>query len=113
MDKLRKIIFISIIFIISFLLFIYLDDGFDIQAIKQIIQPLFFAFAFTSSVLFANLRRYLLVSSCSLLAILILFYLLQMLEIADWIGRMGFGILFITIFSYLPQFIKRGYIEKF
>lgn len=110
--KANKIIIALILFVIAVFVFTVLDVGMNVDQINQLVQPLFFAATFTLSVLFANFRKYLLISSALLLILLVITYILQMLVISDWVGRLGFGILFIVIFSYLPQFIKKGFLEK-
>lgn len=111
--KANKIILSPIVFIISFFVFVVLDVGMNIEHIYQAVQPLFFAITFVISLLFTEFRKYLLICSATLLIVLVVIYLFGMIEVSDWIGRLGFGILIIVLFSYLPQLIKRGYIEKF
>lgn len=111
--KANKIIISPILFVIAVFIFTVLDVGMKVDQINQLVQPLFFAATFTLSVLFANFRKYLLICSGLLLILLVITYMLQMLVISDWVGRLGFGMLLIILFSYFPQLIKRGYIEKF
>lgn len=111
--KVNKVIISSILFVISFFIFVVLDVGMTVEQISQIVQPLFFALTLVISVLFTQFRKHLLVFSIVCLIILVITYLFGMIEVSDWIGRLGFGMFFITIFSYLPQLIKKGYIEKF
>ncbi|MBI2596946.1 hypothetical protein HYW41_02205 [Candidatus Daviesbacteria bacterium] len=113
MNITKKVILTPVVFLLSGFIFAFLDNGIEIERFDQIIQPIFFAVILTSDILLPSFRKNLIIFSCCLLVLMILIYLLQNLMIADWIGRLGFGILFITIFSYTPEIIKRGYLEKF
>src|SRR3989344_9074499 len=99
--RLNKLILSPILFVISFLIFIVLDVGVNVEQASQIIQPLFFALTLVISILFTRFKKRLLVFSIVCLIILVGTYLFGMIEVSDWIGRLGFGIFFITIFSYL------------
>lgn len=111
--KINKAVITSILFVISFLIFIVLDVGMNVEQASQIIQPLFFALVFVVTTLFTGFRKYILIFSLALLFLLIIAYLFGRLSLSDWIGRLGFGILFLTIFSYIPELVKKGHIEKF
>lgn len=109
----KKIILTPILIIISTCIFLVLDNGGDTTQTSLIIQPILFGISFTISILFSSLRKYLMILSVILLSFMILIYLFQRLDISNWLGSLGFGMLFVTVLSYLPQFIKRGYIEKY
>lgn len=85
----------------------------NLEQTNQAMQPLFFALTLVISVLFTQFRKHLLVFSLLCLITLVISYLFGMIEVSDWIGRLGIGMLVIILFSYFPQLIKRGYIEKF
>lgn len=109
----KKIILTPILMIIVTSIFIILDNGGDVTQVNQIIQPIFFGITLILSVFFSNLRKYLIIIAITFLILLIFTYLFQMIEISAWLGNLGFGMLTITIFSYTPQFIRKGFIEKF
>ncbi len=109
----KKIIFAPILLVISSLIFIVLDNGSLTPQIDQLIPPVFFAITLTLCIFFPNFRKYLLIISVTLLILLIITYLFQILEISNWLGSLGFGMLIMIIFSYIPQLIKDGLIEKF
>lgn len=85
----------------------------EIKQPVQLIQPVIFALTGVIATFFLRKRKLILIISLSLLSLMIFAYLLSLMDISNWLGSLGFGMLFITIFSYLPQVIKRGYVEKF
>lgn len=113
MNQEKKIILIPILIPIFTLVFTVLNSGLKVNQLNQIIQPLAFALSATSCILFPNIRTNLIKGSLYILLSMVLVYLFNMLDIANWLGSLGFGVLFITIISYLPQLVKRGSIEKF
>lgn len=109
-----KIFFKSLIlFLIGIFIFTILDVGGEVEQIGQVVQPILYAVILVISTQFKKFRKNILFFSFILFGTMIIFYLLKRVEISDWIARLGFGMLFITIFSYLPQLIKKGYVEKF
>lgn len=109
----KKIILAPFLFIISIFAFTILDHGFGIKNIDEVIQPILFSLGFVIAVLLSPYRKYLFVTSMILLSLMVLTYLLQMMEISNWLGSLGFGMLVITFFSYIPEIVKKGFIEKF
>lgn len=113
MEKVVKILVTLILIILFTLLFFVLDFGFSFNHVSQIIQPLIFATTAAICILYPYYKKPILFISQVLLFLMVVTYLIKMLDFSNWIGSLGFGMLFITIFSYLPQIFKRGYIEKF
>lgn len=113
MNASKKMILIPVLIIIFSFVFTVLNTGLELKRFDQIIQPLIFALSITICILYSNFRKYFINASLCLLLAMVLTYMFNMLEIANWLGSLGFGILFITIMSYLPQLIRRGSIESF
>lgn len=111
MNTKKTIFMISTVIFLTFL-FILLNDG-EISQFGQIFQPFLFALTFSISIFIAPSRKFFLVASIVLLILMIFSYLFNLLEVSNWIGSLGFGMLLMTVFSYFNQFIKKGYIEKF
>ncbi len=59
------------------------------------------------------MRKYLLVISFVLLVLMVPFLLMGRLDTADLLGSLGFGSLMVVTISYLPQLLRKGYIDKF
>ena len=103
----------TIIFFVSIFIFSFLEFESSIIKIDTFIQPLIFAATLSISLCLPQLKKIVLAVSLLLLAVMILIYLFNMIEIANWIGSLGFGMLFVILSTYLPELLKRGYIEKF
>lgn len=64
-------------------------------------------------ILFLRLRKIVLVISLFFIGLMIFTYLIGLLEISNMIGSWGFGIFTVVVATYLPQLIKKGFIEKY
>ncbi len=113
MNSGKKIILIPVLIVMFTLFFTFLEFGLEIDKITQIIQPFIFALSAVICFLYTRLRRLILIGSLVLLIVMILTYLFDKLDFANWIGSLGFGIFTIVIFSYLPNLTKKGCIEKY
>lgn len=108
-----KYLWTAFVFSISLIIFMILEYGHITLSISEIIQPLFFASIVTLIFLRSKLRRYIFWFSSTLLILMIILYIFNLLLFANWVGGLGAGIMVILITSYLPEIIKKGYIEKF
>ena len=102
-----------IVFIVSIFIFSMLEFESSIDKIDTLIQPLIFALTLTIAIVLPRFRKNILLLSIVLLIVMVLTYLFNMISISNWIGGLGFGMLVVTLFSYLPQLIKKGHIEKY
>lgn len=110
--------FVAVLITIPFIwIFIILGFGLNVNlleiALFKFIQPVIFAVTATICIFFPFLRKYLLMVSLTLLIFMILTYLFNLFDFANWTGNLGFGILAIVVFSYIPQLLKKGYLEKY
>jgi len=110
---LTKIIFIPILFIFFVFIFTILDTGMEVNQLVLLIQPVIFALSAVIGIFFNALRKAILIISLALLSLMVFTYLLNLLEISNWIGSLGFGMLIIVIVSYLPNLIREGFIHKY
>lgn len=113
MKTTKKLLLIPILIVVLAYIFIILNIGVKINQISQVIQPLIFAVSVVICIFSSKFRKYIIQLSLVLLLFMVLSYLFNFLEISNWVGSLGFGLLFITVFSYVPKLIKKGYIEKF
>lgn len=113
MDSVKKIILALILIPLLAFVFVILDVGLEVNQFIQDLQPIIFAITVIICIFYLQFRRYILIISLILLFSMIVTYLFNMIEASNWIGSLGFGGLFITVFSYFPQFIRSGYIEKY
>ncbi len=91
--------------------FWYLESGFMIKNGDELIKSIIFGIT-----LFIAMnpvyRKYLFLVCFFLLTLMTFFYLFWQITWADRFGSIGFGILVITVFSYMWQLLKNGYVEK-
>lgn len=102
-----------IIFTVSLFVFYFLEFESSLAKVESLIQPLFFAASLAICIIRPHFRKIILIASVILLAVMIFTYLFNQINIANWIGSLGFGMLFIILATYLPELLRRGYIEKF
>lgn len=109
--KLSKILIAIMILIISFPIFIWLENGLAIKGSSDLIKPVIFSFS--ASFAYINFkRRLLLILSMIMLFIMVIFYLFWQIDLANWFGSLGFGMLVIYTLGHIPQLLKKGYVEK-
>lgn len=109
--KINKLLLSILILIISFPIFMWLESGFSIKSFLDLIKPLIFSFS--ASISFINFyKKFLLIFSLSLLIIMVFFYLIWKIDLSNWFGSLGFGMLIIYVVGYFPQLFKKGYVEK-
>lgn len=99
--------------ILALILIMVLTAVFTLLNYTSVIQPIIFALSATVNILYRTYTKLLLIVSLSLLSLMIIAYLFNQLNFSNWIGSLGFGLFIITIFSYLIELIKKGYIEKY
>lgn len=108
-----KYFWFVLIFLISFVIFMILEYGRFTTLITELIHPIIFSTISSWIFILPSSRYTILLFSLFSFLVMAVFYLFQLVEIANWIGSLGFGILVITVVSCLPQLIKKGFIEKF
>lgn len=59
-----------------------------------------------------KLRKYFLILSGLLLILMAVFFIFGQREWAERFGSNAFGLVLLLLISYVPQFIKKGYIEN-
>lgn len=107
----NKLLISIVIFSVSLPIFIWLESGFAIKSAHDLIKP--FIFSLSLAVSFNNFyKRILLIFSLILLGIMIFLYLLWKIDLSNWFGSLGFGILTIYVLGYIPELFKKGYVEK-
>ncbi len=107
-----KIIKVIIIFVVSMTVFSFLEYETSLNKIHTLIQPLFFSITLSICLVWPSFRKIFIFCALIFLTIMIFTYLLNILDIAEWVGSLGFGMLVITLISFSGDFIKKGYIER-
>lgn len=102
----------SIIFTFSLPILFFIHTGFMIDSLIRNLQIIFFAVSLAFAIVWPISRRYVFLISLPLIIGMAIFYILDMIYWADILGSTAYGLVILVILSYLPQFIKRGFIEK-
>ncbi len=102
--------------VLSFILFIFpimffLNSGFLTDDYWKIIQAFIFTIEFAVVVVWPKLKIFILWQILLMLVIMGLLYVAGIIEIADMVGSTAFGLVILSILSYLPQIVKLGYIK--
>lgn len=101
-----------VVFPVFLTIFMLLEYGRVTILTNEIIQPLIFTLAV--ELIYLRVKRLsILWFASALLVLMVIFYLFNFLLLANWLGSLGFGMLFITSVSYMPELLKHGFIEKF
>lgn len=82
------------------------------QATSKYLQSLLFVLTFITVTLKPKFKIIIFYLAFILLLIMIGFYLLQKITVANSLASIAIGILLITSLTYLPQILKNGYVEK-
>lgn len=91
----------------------FLEYGFAWNRIDHLIYPAVLMLITLIIFFISRLRKLFLISSSCILLVMILLYLLNELDLANIVGSFGFTLFLIVISAYLPQLIKKGFVEKF
>lgn len=110
MVKLSAKILIPFLLII---LFNFLEYGFKWNEAEQFIYPIILMIITLIVFYFSKLRKLFLISSFCILLVMVLLYLTNKLDLANIVGSFGFALLLIVVSAYLPELMKKGFIEKF
>lgn len=109
--KMSKFLVSILVFLISLPIFIYLESGFAINSFFDILKPLIFSASLIISIN-TIFRRFLLMISLIFLSFMVVFYIFWKMDFSNWLGSVGFGMLIIYVLGYLPEIIKKGFVEK-
>lgn len=109
--KAVKVISILIITIISFFIF----SGVEFEPLNQTykyLQSFIFSVILAISILKPSLRLKLCYLGLLFIFLMITFYLFGKLALSNSFASIGIGILLIVSLTYLPELVKKGYVEK-
>lgn len=113
----RGIIKFSIVLFLVFPVLIFTQTGLLTDSLEKILQTLFLALAFSLSIIWSILRRYILLSSLLLIIIMAALFIAanetnNLISLADLSGSTGVGLIILMLLTYLPELIKKGQIDK-
>lgn len=114
-----KIIWLLLIFIPVFPVLFFLNTGFDSGTPWKTFQTIGFSLVFSLSLIWPNTRRYFLILAGILIISIPMIFMCEARDFcfgqpvwSEVLGSSGFGLVSLLLISYVPQLIKKGYIEN-
>ncbi|MEK7616866.1 MAG: hypothetical protein AAB414_02340 [Patescibacteria group bacterium] len=108
----KKIIILFVtIFVISFTALLFLNTGFNANS-WEYLQSFILALTFTCNLIWPRTRRITLFLAVVFILPMIVLFTLKRIDMANAFGSTAIGIVSLSMVSYLPQLVKKGYIEK-
>lgn len=98
------------LYLFVFGFFLILNSGFRFDAWDSLFQTLFFTLMTLLLIFQPWLKKAFIILSVVLFIIMVVFFTLDSVDIANFFGSLGFGILILSSFFYLPKLIKYGHI---
>lgn len=92
-------------------LFWALESGFSLRNGDELLKSIIFAFSLFIA-LTNKFKKFLLKIATIMLVIMVILYLFWQIPLSGFFGSIGFGILSIFVLSYIPDLVRKGYIEK-
>lgn len=80
---------------------------------SKFLKPILFSVLSVAMLFQQNLRRHIFILSVICLLLMILTSIFNWSDLSNSLGSFGFSLLVVTVFLYLPQIIKKGYVEGF
>lgn len=108
----KKAVKLVSIFIFVLPVLFYLNTGFSADSPWKTFQTIGFSAAFSASLVWPVLRKYFLILSAVLLIMMSVVFVFGQTGWAEVFGSSGFGLILLLLLSYIPQFVKKGYIER-
>lgn len=107
----KKAIKIVILFIIIFGFFLIFNSGLKFDSWESLFQTLVFTLMIMFLIFQPWLKKTFVILSLILFIVMVIFFTLDFINIANFFGSLGFGIFIISSLFYMPKFIKYGYIK--
>ena len=98
------------LYLFVFGFFLIINSGFKFDSWVSLFQTLFFTLMTLLLISQPWLKKAFVVLSMILFFIMVVFFILDFIDIANFFGSLGFGILIISSLFYLPKLLKYGYI---
>lgn len=107
----KKLKFLLILALAAPVLFFF-NTGFSNDSAWKTSQTIGFSIAFSLSLIWPFSRKYFLILSAVLLVIMVVVFIFGQAGWAEIFGSSSFGLAVLILIIYLPQIIKKGYVEK-
>lgn len=108
----KKIIKKIILFLLIPGFFLIINSGFKFDSWDSLFQTLFFSLMTLLLIFQPRFKKVFVILSVILLIIMVVFFTLDYIDIANFFGSLGFGIFIISSLFYLPKLLKYGYVQE-
>lgn len=108
----KKILFALILFTGTFFIFNNVEFELLNRAMNKNFQSIIFSAVLAVSSFKPGLRMKMIYTALVFISAAAVIYLMNNLALSNSFASIGIGMLFLILFSYFPQLIKKGYIEK-
>lgn len=102
---------LTVLPIILYIMFNFLEYGGVWDGWNQFVYPAILTVISLMIILKSNFRKLFLILALSLIGFMVVFYLFNEMNFANLIGSLGLAILVIVFASYIPDLLRKGYIE--
>lgn len=106
----KKTIKKIILYLFVFGFFFTLNSGFRFDSWDSLFQTLFFTLMTLLLISKPVLKKAFTTLSVILFVIMVIFFTLDFINIANFFGSLGFGILIISSLFYIPRLLKYGHV---
>ncbi len=90
----------------------FLHTGFIIRFDSLTFQAMLFSLVFSLAIVRPLIRKYVFILSVALIFAVAPFFILNIMDWANILGSTGMGFVLLLVLTYLPDFIKKGFLEK-
>lgn len=108
----KKFIKSATIFIFVLPVLLFLNTGFSDSSFWRMAQTTAFSLIFSFILVWPQFKKYILLASGLFIVIMSALFVSGRIENAELFGSSGFGLVLLLLISYVPQLIKKGYIEN-
>lgn len=108
-----KSVFIKLFIMFPATLLIYYTNGNVGSESFGDIQSAIFTAGLAVAIFLPGKKLFILLLAILMWFVMIGFYLVEVRNFANFFGSTGFGLIFLVILSYIPEFYQKGYIADF
>lgn len=98
------------LFLFFFGFFLILNSGFKFDSWDSLFQTLFFTLMTLLLISQPWLKKVFIILSVILFVMMVVFFIFDLINVANFFGSLGFGVLIISGLFYLQRLLKHGYL---
>ena len=99
-----------LLFVVLLGFFLLFNSGFRLDSFESLFQSFIFTLLTLLLIFYPWLKKVFIIFSLILFILMVIFFILNFIPIANYFGSLAFGILIISGLFYLPKILKKGYI---